>query len=457
MNAARAVVMGAALVIPCGCAASDAGKAALRTAPDATWAMYQHSPDRNAVFGGYVLPRDWSYDANAKINSGLTLVGRKLLFTTFSNEVVALDVITGRQLWHAAVPNIAMSTPVVAGNSVFIGTGDNGMLERSWKNPILKIQFAGKDVWGVPSGDEVAAFDLKTGAPKWTFHTVGEDMPSPVYDGGRVIFANGDWHAYALRADTGRQLWSTDLGGVATMASAVTAGNAVVVSVCTHGMRQTSTIALDPATGKILWRAPLGHCDAAPAYADGKVFASSVAPGDTDLQGITVVAALNAKTGKPLWVYRGKQQGLWSIVGSSEAAVAGAYANGTYYQSAPFDDELIAFDGSNGAIQWRYRTSGPVKMSPVIANGRIYFGDTAGLFYTLNARTGALMELREFHAPFSVTPPIVAGNKILLVNGTAVDAMPLTGKPTVPKGIGWALVPAKTQTQRMAESNAAAY
>lgn len=453
MNTARAVVMGIALAIPCGCAASDAEQTVHPTTAHATWAMYQHSPDRNAVFGGYTLPRDWSFQSQGKINSGLALVGGEVLFTTFSHKVIALDVTTGQRLWRSAVPNIAMSTPIVAGNSVFVGTGDNGVLDRTW-NPILKIQFAGKDVWGVPAGDEIAAFNLKTGAPLWTHHTVGEDMPSPVYDGGRVIFANGDWHAYALRADTGQELWSTDLGGVATMASAVTAGNAVVVSVCTHGMRQTSTLALDPAGGKILWRAPFGHCDASPAYADGKVFLSSVAPGDTDLQGRTVVAALDARTGKPLWVYRAKQQGLWSIVGSSEAAVAGAYAGGTYYQSAPFDDEMLAFDGSTGKVDWRYRTSGPVKMSPVIAGGRVYFGDTAGLFYTLNARTGALVELREFHAPFSVTPPIIAGNKILIVNGNFVNAMPLTGKPTVPKGIGWALVPAKSQTQRMAESNA---
>jgi serine/threonine-protein kinase len=401
--------------------------------------MYQHSPDRNAVFTNYAIPHDWAYDAKAQINGGLALAGNTLLFTTFGHQLVALDVRSGRELWHAPVGNIAMSTPIVAGNTVYIGTGRNGVLERNWNIP-LKLEFGNRVLWGAKGGDEVSAFDLKTGARKWAHRTVGENMPSAVYQNGRLIFANGDWRAYALRADTGRQLWATDVGGVSTMANAVLAGGEVVVSVCTDGMRKSSAVALDPANGKILWRSPYGHCDASPAYGAGKVFTSTVSPGDTMLQGKTVVAALDAKTGKAVWVYRSTKQGLWSTVGSSEAAVAGTYANGTYYQSAPFDDRLMAFDASSGRIKWNFQTSGPVKMSPVVANGRVYVGDTAGLLYTLDARTGALLELREFNKPFATSPPIVAGNRMLIVNGSTVAAIPVSGRPAAIKGVGWAVM-----------------
>lgn len=413
---------------------------------------YQHSPDRNAVFEKYSVPRDWSYDVKAKVNGGLSLVGNVLLFTTFSHKLVALDVRDGRELWHAGVPNIAMSTPIVAGNTVYIGTGKNGILERhlrthfSIRNVLLRIQFGTEPIWGAPSGDEVAAFDLRTGALRWRYQTAGEDMPSAVYDGGRLIFANGDWRAYALRADTGKMLWSTQLGGVATMANAVQAGNAVVVGVCTRGMRESYAIALNPSDGKIIWRAPYGHCDASPAYARGKVFVSSLASGDTMLQGKTVVAALDARNGKPIWVYRSPNQGLWSTVASSEAAIAGTYAAGTYYQAAPFTDEFIAFEADTGKVRWSYRTSGPVKMSCVVMHGRVYFGDTAGIFYTLDARDGRLLEVREFTKPFSTSPPIIAGDKILVANGTSVDAIPLSGKPTAVEGVGWAVPGDRTRT-----------
>jgi outer membrane protein assembly factor BamB len=438
-----ALVMAAAMA---GCAASSAAKQPPLHPQQAFWPTYQHSGDRNAVFTAYSIPQDWSYEAKAEINSGLTLVGNTLLFTTFSHKVVALDVRDGRVLWQAPVKNIAMSTPIVADNTVYVGTGKSGLLDRTF---VQRLQYYKKSVWGVPGGDEVAAFDLRTGAPRWKFDTVGEDMPSALYDGGRLIFANGDWHAYALRADTGKLLWTTDVGGISTMANAVKAGNAVVVAVCGS---DSVSVALDSTTGKILWKSPYGHCDATPAYADGKVFVSDVLSGDTSLQKTTVIAALDARTGKPLWTYRAKNEGLWSIVGSDEVAVAGTYANGTYYQAAPLQDEFIAFDANTGKIRWRFHTSGPAKMSPVVQNGRVYVGDTAGLFYTLDARDGRVLELRGFKKPFSVSPPIIAGNKILVVNGTSVNAIPVTGRPHLAsQRVGWGIASASQSDDMSAQ------
>jgi outer membrane protein assembly factor BamB len=420
-----------------GCAASSPPRPQSLHAQRALWPTYQHSSDRNAVFRGYSIPEDWSYETKSEINSGLALVGNTLMFTTFSHKLVALDVRDGRELWQAQVKNIAMSTPIVADNTVYVGTGKSGLLDR---NLLQKIRFYKKSVWGVPEGDEVVAFDLRTGARRWTYPTVGEDMPSALYDDGRLIFANGDWHAYALRADTGKPLWSTDVGGISTMANAVKAGRAVVVAVCG---RDSNSVALDAATGKIVWRSPYGHCDATPAYADGKVFVSDVLPGDTSLQKKTVVAALDARNGKPLWVYRGQAQGLWSIVASDEVAVAGTYAAGTYYQADPLQDQFIAFNANTGKMRWRFHTSGPAKMSPVVDNGRVYIGDTAGLFYTLDARNGHVLELRGFKKPFSVSPPIIAGNKLIVVNGTSVNAIPVSGRPHLAtQRVGWGITAA---------------
>lgn len=428
MGSARRIAA-CAVAILAGCSASDAGasKAPLTTQAS-SWAMYQRTPDRNAVLPGYAIAKPWSYEAGAKINSGLALSGNTLLFTTFAKQVVALDVRSGKELWHADVSNIAMSTPIVAGNTVYVGTGKNGILNRSG-NLKLRFQFAGKDVWGVPAGDDVAAFDVRTGAPRWKFHTVGEDMPSALYDRGRLIFANGDWHAYALRADTGQQLWSTDIGGAATMASAVLAGQNVVVAVCADGINKTSSVALDPVTGRIKWQSPYGHCDGAPAYADGKVYVAAVSPGDKKYVGKTVVAALNATTGKPVWVYRQTAPGLWTILASDESAIAGTYSGGIYYQPAPLDDQILAFDGTTGKVRWRFHTAGPVKMSPIISDGRLYAGDTVGVLYTLDARTGAIVEIRPFKKPFGTSPPVLAGNMLLIANGTSVMALPLSGEP----------------------------
>lgn len=446
MSGGRTILALAATAVLTACASSPAADQPPLHAQQASWPMYQHSPDRNAVFQQYSIPHDWSYDAKANINSGLALVGNTLLFTTFSQQVVALDVRNGRVLWQAPVKNIAMSTPIVAGNTVYVGTGKNGLLNRSL---LQRVQFYKKNVWGSPGGDEVAAFDLRTGAPRWRYNTVGEDMPSAVYDRGRLIFANGDWHAYALNGDTGKVVWSVDDGGASTMANAVMAGDSVIIAVCGGG---TNAVALNSSTGKILWRSPYGHCDATPAYADGKVFVNDVVSGDTSLQKKTVVAALDVRTGKPVWVYRGNTQGLWSIVGSDEVAVAGTYAAGTYYQPAPLEDQLIAFDANTGKVRWIFHTSGPAKMSPVVQNGRVYIGDTAGLFYTLDARNGRVLELRGFKKGFTVSPPIIAGNKIIIVNGTSVNAIPVTGRPNLAgERVGWGIASSSKTGDDMGE------
>jgi outer membrane protein assembly factor BamB len=258
-------------------------------------------------------------------------------------------------------------------------------------------------------------------------------MPSAVYDKGRLIFASGDWHAYALRADTGQQLWSTDLGGVSTTASAVMAGNAVVVGVRVKHHTEYAAIALDPASGRILWRSPYGHSDASPAYAGGKVFLASSTSPIGSLRPKMTVAAVDAVTGRAIWVHREAPTGLWSAVGSQASAIAGTYAHGTYYQPAPLTDQIIAFDASSGKVRWRFHTAGPVKMSPVVSNGRLYAGDTVGLLYTLDARNGKLLELRAFRAGFTTSPPIIAGNKLIVADGTTVDMLPLSGVHADPR------------------------
>jgi len=138
-----------------------------------------------------------------------------------------------------------------------------------------------------------------------------------------------------------------------------------------------------------------------------------------------VAAAIDAITGRTIWAYRSPKSGPFTMIGSNERAVAGAYANGTYYQALPTPDTLIAFDGKTGKIRWRLQTSGPVKMSPVIARGKLYVGDTVGVFYTVDARTGQLLKAEAFSAPFSTSPPIIVGDTLIVANGTTVRAFPI--------------------------------
>jgi outer membrane protein assembly factor BamB len=408
---------------------SNARDVAVAEAPPARasggdWTMYQYAPHHNAVFGRAGFRRDWVFDAKAKINGGLAVVGDVVVLDTFGKEVIALDARTGKPIWRTQLHNIVMSTPVVVNGLVYVGSGGNDMLTHP-ANMMQRLQYHGKAVWGVPGGDEVVALNLNDGTPRWRFRTVGEDMPSPVYDRGRIVFANGDWHAYALRADNGEQLWQRDVGGVSTMASATLANGNVLVATCTDGIRNSSMLALKPETGDVVWQSPYGHCDAAPTVAGGKIFTADVEPGSMKYVGRTVVAAVDSKTGKPVWTYRAGAQGMWTTLGSDEAAIAGTFDKGTYYQAAPLDDQLIAFDAATGKVRWSLRTAGPVKMSPVIKNGRVYVGDTVGMFYVIDSSSGKLLKIQPFKKPFTTSPPVIVGDTLFVVNGEAVQAVPL--------------------------------
>jgi outer membrane protein assembly factor BamB len=388
------------------------------------WTMYQFAPHHNAVFNRPGFRAHWSFSANAKINGGLAVVGNTLLLDTFGKEVIALDARTGVPLWRARMRNIVMSTPVVANGLVYVGTGANDLLDKNG-DLMLRMQYAHKDVWGVPGGDEIVALNVRDGSTRWRYHTVGEDMPSPVYDRGRIIFANGDWHAYALHAVSGKEIWRRNIGGVSTMASATVAAGHIIVAACADGIRRSSTLALDPNSGEIVWESPYGHCDASPTYANDKIFVASVAPGAMKYVGRTVVAALDAQTGKPLWTYRAPVPGVWTMLASDESAIAGTYYAGTYYQPAPLTGQLLAFDAQLGKLRWSFDTAGPIKMSPVIKAGRLYVGDTTGVLYELDSTTGALLKATPYKKPFTTSPPVIVGETMFIVNGESVYAMQL--------------------------------
>jgi outer membrane protein assembly factor BamB len=59
------------------------------------------------------------------------------------------------------------------------------------------------------------------------------------------------------------------------------------------------------------------------------------------------------------------------------------FENGVYFGSV--DGNIYSVDARTGALRWRFRTSGPVTSSPVVADGVIYIGSTDHRVYALAA------------------------------------------------------------------------
>lgn len=396
-------------------------------AGSASWPMYQLSAGHNAVVERSGFSKHWHYDANGRINGGYAVSDKALYLDTLEGDVLALRLDDGALIWKAHVDNMAMSTPIVIDGLVIVGTGKNA------KSSGMSFAYATRPsealpMWGRDEGDHIVAFDAATGERRWSYRTAGEDMPSPAVVGHQLVFANGDFHAYALDADTGNATWRVSLGGVSTMASATAiAPDAVLVSVCKDFDKRAATIAID-GDGHVRWRTPYGNCDASPTYGSSRIFLSGV-EGSRERFGFggrSVVSAVDASDGKLLWSYRDPAFGPYTEVGSSERAITGTFANDTYFQALATTDRVVAFS-PGGRILWSVKTTAPVKMSPVVYDGRVFFGDSSGLLYVVDAKNGHLVSVKLFDEPFSTAPPIVVGQTIVIANGSSLYAMPIAG------------------------------
>ena len=391
----------------------------------AIWPMYQFFAHHNAVLPG-AWAVTWSHRFGGKINGGLALVNGTLYVESFDGRVSALDARTGSLRWSTAVNAVVMTTPIVAGGRVIVGTGTSNVLTES----------ARRVVWGRVQGDAVIALDARTGRPLWNHRTIGEDMPSPalVRVGGAnaIVFANGDNHIYALSVDDGRALWRRAVNGIATMSSAATNKGAVYVVIggTAYSRSGDSLLAIDAKDGRILWRAPFGNADCSPTIAYGRVFvegSASQSGRPADRNAFNDVAAVDEATGKLHWRwYSG--YGTFTSVGSDEEAIAGMAADGLLYQAIPATNEFAAIDARTGRVRWKIHTDAAVKMSAVERGGRLYFGDTGSKFYVVDARSGRILGNRSYPTYFTASSPVIWGNTLFLANNYVLRAVALGTK-----------------------------
>lgn len=391
----------------------------------AVWPMYQYFPNHNAVFSGPPAV-SWAHRLGRKINGGLALVHGSLYVESFDGRVSALNARTGALEWSTPVGGVVMTTPIIADGVVIVGTGTSSVLTES----------AQRVVWGRPQGDAVIGLDAGDGRIIWRHHTVGEDMPSPALEriNGRsaIVFANGDNHLYALAVHDGHALWIHKVNGISSMSSAATDRGVVFVviggtSFSKYGDR---LLAVDAARGRILWSAPYGNADCSPTVAYGRVFVEGSASQSglpSNRNAFNDVSAIDERTGKLHWRwYSG--YGTFTGAGSDEEAIAGMAADGALYEAIPATDEFAAFDAVSGKVRWKIPTDAAVKMSAVEKNGRLYFGDTGHTFYTVDARSGHVINRRTYPSFFSVSSPLIVGDTLYVANDDVVRAVPLGTK-----------------------------
>lgn len=274
---------------------------------------------------------------------GAAVDGDRVYFATGYGQLVALEAATGKEIWRFQMSAPARSGPAVANGRVFAATIDN----------------------------QTHAVDAATGKRVWQHSGISESAgfigaASPVVDGSTVLVGYSSGELFALRAESGRVLWSDTLSGVirtgqvSGMADirgrpAVDRGLAIVST------QSGRTVAIDIRSGTRIWEQEIGSLGQ-PWVAGEYVFVMGV---DGDL------ACLQRRDGRVVWVTplgaftderRKRGRIVWTgpVVASQRVFVANNKG------------QAAVVDTASGAVVSRVSLPGSAEVAPIAASRTIF-------------------------------------------------------------------------------------
>ena len=298
--------------------------------------------------------------------------------------------------WKLEVPGRGHSTPVIAGDRVYLTTA---IPTGKGAGPTTPGRAGGGAAAGLEHRFDVLAVDRNSGTIAWQrtatvatphegYHRVYGSFASnsPVTDGSRVFAFFGSRGLYAYRTD-GTPIWTKDFGVQMRMDMAFGEGTPLTL----HGGRlllhfdhlDTGFLAmLDPATGKEIWRTKRTE----PYNWAAPFVARHGGRRQIIVSGLTV-RSYDFDTGQLVW----------------EAAGLG---ENTIPQPVQHDDLVFAMSGhtvknimavrlgrqgnltGTDAVAWSTARGAPYTPSPVLHEGRLYVLTDSGQLSCFDAATG---------------------------------------------------------------------
>ena len=303
---------------------------------------------------------------------------------TFRGKVVALNATTGQILWTAyTVPSnnngsdsnlpgyysggaVWGSAPAVdpATGLLYVTSGNNYSVppgvcmmphQQNCTKPVTSDYF-----------DSILAFNLSTGALAWGYRTIEADVST----GACTTICGPDY----------------DFGSSPNLITTTNPATGSTEQLVGAGQKSGLYWALDPSTGKLIWRTrvgPGGHGGGIlwGSAADGtRIYAAEAdthgtpykLKGSGPFAGQTITSgswtALNAATGAILWQTPDPQS-------KRDFGYVGV-ANGVVYagSDAPRGKNMYALNASTGVVLWGFASGGSVRSGAAIVGNQVYWG-----------------------------------------------------------------------------------
>ena len=352
--------------------------------------------------------------------------------------------------WKSAVPGKGLSSPVIAGNQVWMTSAEN-------EGKSLRAICLDKT-----SGQRLHNIEVLTPEDVGPRHTTnGYASPTPVLDGKHVYVHFGPRGTVCLNT-AGEIIWKNtefQYDAFQGAASSPILHQGLVILTC-DGTDKQFLVALDKRTGKTKWRQPRAHLEAAAkkrriakmAYSTPLVQSINGVP-QLVSTGADHVAAYDLETGKEIWwmPYNGFSlvsrpsygNGLFYVVGSvsqdhfcvyavrpgkgklRDEQVVWQRSKGIAHVPSPLlvGKELFVIDRSGvatcldaltGKEHWRERIGGNYDASPIEVRGRVYFSSREGKTMVFSAgKELKKLATNQLDGEFRASPAVADGALLL--------------------------------------------
>jgi outer membrane protein assembly factor BamB len=309
---------------------------------------------------------------------------------TWVGRLTGLDAGTGVVRWTLPMPGIGPQTEAVT-------TADGGLAVAGMLGRLVVVDMAGGSVrWSRavtdPTGlaaaaglvlygpaGSLTAYDDRTGVPRWTVPSMDMDLPQMQMAGGLLLVSSefGGAPVTAYSSATGRVAWTFETPGprAGTTASwaAVTAGTAGVAVAVTNLPAPGRLYLLDPATGRVGWRAA-ALAGAGPLVAAGGV----VDIEGTAVTGPVAIVDRDAADAAIRWQDTLQLPAINAGQGAEQLLLAGQLA--LVQTNAAAGLTLSAYRLDDGSPAWQISLPENAEVPPVLAPGHGVLVQRAGPF-----------------------------------------------------------------------------
>jgi len=248
--------------------------------------------------------------------------------TPYRNVLTAVDQASGDVLWVADLPagsaylNLGFG-PAVQGNRLYVNTG---------RNAVMAVDTAdGHLVWQASTGGDVVLNNDVAVANGRVFTTTWHECCE-----------NNPRQLFAFDAETGAQLWASDVDSSNMQYPALALDNRALVGSDSGVVR-----AYAAGSGKLQWSRPLSGYLSAPLVGKGKVVYA--------VSGNRQVQAMDVRTGELLWTR--------ALSGTHQVASNMAWANGALYMTTQ------DFNTAKQLLVLNARSGKPVAQVPLSIRG----------------------------------------------------------------------------------------